>query len=140
MVGFPSLVIVVDLPANLNQSLSGGLSKGTVALACVYGMSVMSCLVLGGAAPGWWTMKAELLGLKQVGARDYRPNFVYRADDGWIYVVGGLEVRPRAMREVVLEREGSGADYPTIVIAAQQGRYADSTRRWTLAHGQMRYL
>jgi len=55
-------------------------------------------------------------------------------------VVGGLEVRPRTMREVVLEREGAGPDYPTILIAAQQARYADTTRRWTLARGQLRYL
>ena len=192
MLGFPILVIVIDLVDNLNRYLSGGLSKGKVALAYVYGMpetmflvlpaavlfattftvgpmgrhseitaakaggisflrlfrpllvlagvAVVAGLILGEAAPGGSSKKAELLGLKQVRARDYRPNFVYRADDGWIYVVGGLEVRPRTMREIVLEREGSGADYPTIVIAAQQGRYGDSTRRWTLAHGQMRYL
>ena len=162
MLGFPILVIVIDLVDNLNRYLSGGLSKARVALAYVYGMpetmflvlpaavlfattftvgpmgryseitaakaggisflrlirpllvlsgaAVVAGLLLGEAAPGASSKKAELLGQKQVRARDYRPNFVYRADGGWVYVVGGLEVRPRAMREVVLEREGAGAD------------------------------
>jgi len=109
-------------------------------LLILSGAAVVAGLLLGEAAPGASSKKAELLGQKQVRARDYRPNFVYRADGGWVYVVGGLEVRPRAMREVVLEREGAGADYPTIVIAAQQARYVDSTRRWTLLRGQLRYL
>jgi len=109
-------------------------------LLLLSGAAVVAGLVLGEAAPGASSKKAELLGLKQIRSRDYRPNFVYRADGGWVYVIGGLEVRPRTMREVVLEREGAGADYPTIVIAAQQARYSDSTRRWRLLRGQLRYL
>ena len=46
MLGFPILVIVIDLTDNLNKYLSSGLSKGTVALAYVYGMPETMFLVL----------------------------------------------------------------------------------------------
>src|SRR5437879_12424152 len=46
MLGFPILVIVIDLVDNLNRYLSGGLSKGRVALAYVYGMPETMFLVL----------------------------------------------------------------------------------------------
>jgi lipopolysaccharide export system permease protein len=192
MLGFPILVIVIDLTDKLGQYLGKGLSRGTLALAYIYGMpetmffvlpaavlfattftvgpmsrysevtaakaggvsfyrlirpllAVSAAmfafgLVLGEAAPGGSSKKAELLGEKQIRSRDARPNFVYRADAGWVYVVGYLELGPRAMHDVVLEREGSGADYPTILIAAEQARYKDSTKRWTLSRGQLRYF
>jgi len=46
MLGFPILVIVIDLTDNLNKYLSSGLSKGSVALAYVYGMPETMFLVL----------------------------------------------------------------------------------------------
>src|SRR5438128_2205174 len=46
------------------------------------------------------------------------------------------------MRDVIMEREGTGPEYPTIVIAAPQASY-DTTRRsrgWTLSKGTLHYL
>ena len=101
-------------------------------------------------APVTSARRAELLGEKQVRATTNRYNFVYRADGGWVYAIRSLEVGARVMRDVIMEREGTGADYPTIVVAAQRAAYdtAGNSRAcargrrcpWTLSQGAVRYL
>src|SRR2546422_10647967 len=81
-------------------------------LLILSGAAVLAGPLLGEAAPGASSKKAELLGQKQVRARDYRPNFVYRADGGGVYVVGGLAVRPRARGAAVPAPAGARADHP----------------------------
>lgn len=97
-------------------------------------------LVLGEVSPVATSRKLELLGEKAIRATSRRPNFVYRADKGWVYAIGLLEIEPRAMREVILERTGTGEDYPTIVVAARRAAYDDTTGRWTIGSGTLRYL
>jgi lipopolysaccharide export system permease protein len=84
--------------------------------------------------------RLELLGEKQIRSTTSRYNFVYRADRGWVYAIRSLELSTRDMRDVILEREGTGANYPTIVLAARGAMYRDSTRHWTLYDGALRYL
>jgi len=104
-------------------------------------------------APVTSARRAELLGekaVRQVASR-FNP-FVYRADSGWVYSIRSLELRSGAggggggggaeMRDVILERGGTGEDYPTIVVAAQRAAYdtARAKRGWTLNKGALRYL
>src|SRR5213076_3230172 len=92
-------------------------------------------------APVTSSRRAELLGEKQIRSDQYRNNFVYRADGGWVYAIGGLELARHAMRDLIMEREGTGPEYPTIVIAAPQASY-DTARRargWTLTKGTVHY-
>src|SRR3989454_11398165 len=53
-----------------------------------------------------------------------------------------LELAARSMRDLILEREGTGPEYPTIVIAAPRASYdtAKGTRGWTLSKGTLHYL
>src|SRR5258708_37116558 len=44
------------------------------------------------------------------------------------------------MRDLMLEREGTGPEYPTIVISTPVAQYADSLHRWSLTPGTLRYL
>src|SRR4029077_18882666 len=81
--------------------------------------------------------RSELLGekaVRQVASR-FNP-FVYRADSGWVYSIRSLELRTSGaeMRDVILERGGTGEDYPTIVVAAQRAAYdtGRAKRGWTL--------
>ena len=96
-------------------------------------------VVLAEVAPVATTRRLELLGEKAMRQTASRYNFVYRADEGWVYAIRSLEIGPKTMRDLILEREGSGAAYPTIGVAAQEARY-DSAGRWTLASGSLRYL
>jgi len=192
LLGFPVLVIVIELTDNLNRYLSRGLTKGTVALALVYGMPNTMFLVLpaavlfatvftvgvlgrhseitaakasgisfhrlarplfaagvvaflvgigiGELVPVGYSRKAVLLGEKAVRTTGSRFNFVYRADQGWVYAIRSLEVTQRQMRDAVLDRQGTGPEYPTIAVAAPRGTYSDTTHRWTLRDGTIRLL
>src|SRR5713101_5985068 len=165
VLGFPLLVIVIDLTDKLGTYLSRGLPKGAVALSYLFGVPETVSLVLPAAvlfatvftigalgrhseltaakasgvsfhrvagplylagvaafllglvvtelAPGASARKAELLGEKPIAAAAQRYNFVYRADGGWVYAIRSLELASREMRDVIMEREGAGPDYPT---------------------------
>lgn len=189
MLGFPLLVIVIDLTDKLDRYLARGLTKSHVALAYLFGMPDTMFLVLpaavlfatvftvggmgrhseltaakasgisfhrvvrpiflaaalafaGGIALGELVpigaaRKAELLGEKAVRTGS-RANFVYRADGGWVYAIRTLAIASREMSDVILERVGTGRDYPTIVVTAQRARYAENG--WTLRDGRVRFL
>ena len=195
LIGFPILVIVIDLTDKLDQYLSRGVSRGAVALSYVFdlpekmfmvlpvavlfatvftvgslgrhseltaakasgisfhrlvrplfvaaGLAFLAGLLLGEIAPVATSRRLELLGEKAIRSTTSRYNFVYRADRGWIYAIRSLELRNREMSDVLLEREGTGAEYPTIIVAAQRAVYADTGAiplHWTLHRGTLRYL
>jgi lipopolysaccharide export system permease protein len=104
------------------------------------GAAFLLGLALGEAMPLAATRKAELLQETQARTDQSRPNFVYRAGGGWVYAVRWLELSRAEMQDVILERAGSGPEYPTIVVAARRGRWSDTTRRWTLEQGAVRFL
>jgi len=192
--GFPFLVMVIDLVDKLDTYLGRGISKEKVALSYVYFLPEAISLVLPVAvlfavvftvaalgrhseltaakasgisfhrlmlpllgaslvaaaldlgltelSPVTSIRRAELLGERQVRSNPSRSNFVYRADGGWVYAIRSLETATREMRDLIMEREGSGPEYPTIVIAAQRASYDSSqrARTWTLSKGTVRYL
>jgi lipopolysaccharide export system permease protein len=65
-----------------------------------------------------------------------RYNFVFRADEGWVYAIRTLDTKKRLMRDVVLTRQGTGLAYPSLVVSADSAAY-DSTG-WRLFHGSSR--
>lgn len=194
MLGFPLLVIVIDLTDKLDRYLGRGLTKGAVALSYVYGLpdtmflvlpaavlfatvflvgslgrhseltaakasgisfhrvvrpaliasaaAVVLGILLGELVPVGAARKAVLLGERAVRSSSTRYNFVYRADGGWVYAIRTLEIASRQMRDVVLEREGTGPAYPTIVVVATKGGYAEQPGHpgWTLGQGSLRLL
>jgi len=101
------------------------------------GAAFIAGLLLGEVAPVATSRRLEMLGEKAIRSTSSRYNFVYRADRGWVYAIRALELSTRELTDLMLEREGSGAAYPTIVLAAQRAVFND---RWTLHHGTLRYL
>jgi len=97
-------------------------------------------LGLGELAPIVKRRQAELLGEREIRSVNSRYNFVYRADQGWVYAIRSLEAEHRTINDPVLEREGTGADYPTLVIQASRGWYSDTTPGWTLRQGRFRIV
>jgi lipopolysaccharide export system permease protein len=195
--GFPFLVMVIDLTDKLDTYLGRGVSKGRVAYSYLFYLPETISLVLPVAvlfavvftvgalgrhseltaakasgisfhrivrplllaslaavvldlgltelAPVTSARRAELLGEKapsNTGSR-FSP-FVYRADGGWVYSIRSLELKTNGaeMRDPIMEREGTGEEYPTILVAAQRATYdtARATRGWTLTKGAVRYL
>ncbi|HJS42377.1 MAG TPA: LptF/LptG family permease [Gemmatimonadales bacterium] len=199
LLGFPILVIIIDLTDKMDQYLSRGVQSGKIALSYVFDLpekmflvlpvavlfatvftigslgrhseltaakasgisfhrlarplflagaaAFLMGLVLGELAPVATTKRLELLGERAIQSLPTRDNFVYRADGGWVYAIRGLDLRTRQMVDLVLEREGSGVEYPTIVLAAQSATYSDSGKKrsresgaWVLQRGSLRYL
>jgi len=192
LLGFPILVIVIDLTDKLDRYMSRGISKSAVALSYVYDLPEKMFLVLPVAvlfatvftvgalgrhseltaakasgisfhrlvrplflaasaaflvglalaevAPVVSIRRLELLGERAIRSTTSRYNFVYRADGGWVYAIRSLELSTHEMRDLILEREGTGANYPTIVLAGQRAVYGDTTGHWTLYQGALRYL
>jgi lipopolysaccharide export system permease protein len=192
--GFPFLVMVIDLTDKLSTYLGRGISKARVAGSYLYYLPETISLVapvavlfavvftvgtlgrhseltaakasgisfhrvvrplliaslaavlldvgLTELAPWSSARRAELLGEKQIRSTASRYNFVYRADGGWVYAIRSLEIGTRELRDLIMQRGGTGEDYPTIVIAAQRAVYdtARTQRGWTLNKGAVRYL
>jgi lipopolysaccharide export system permease protein len=95
-------------------------------------------VVIGELTPPATRRQLELLGELQRATQSNRHNFVYRAEEGWTYAIRDLNVQDRRARYLFMEREGTGADYPTLAIQATAARYNDSTRVWTLVQGRFR--
>ncbi len=190
--GFPIIVILIELTDKLDDYLSRGLEPKTIALAQLYGLPekiflvlpaavlfatvfsignmnrhseltaakasgrsfhrcvlpvVVAALLAAGAglavgelSPDATRRQLELLGELETRSQETRYNFVYRAEEGWVYTVRSLHIGRRRMDDVVLEREGTGAGYPTLAIQARRAIFDDTTERWTFSNGRMRVL
>jgi lipopolysaccharide export system permease protein len=69
-----------------------------------------------------------------------RFNFVYRGDEGWVYAIRSLDVPRRQLKDVILERVGHGAAYPSLIVTADSAGYVDSLGAWRLWHGASRIV
>jgi lipopolysaccharide export system permease protein len=91
--------------------------------------------VLGNLAPTATAKQLELQKAKPQRPRLSRYNFVYRADQGWVYTIRSLDVNQQALRNLVLVRQGRGGDYPSLAIAADSATYDESSHGWSLWAG-----
>ena len=115
------------------RTIAPVLAAGVIAAA--------GCYLLGEWAPAATTRQLELLGEREVRSQSARYNFVYRADRGWVYAIWSLDINRNLMRQVVLEREGTGQEYPTLVIHSPAARYdGEIASGWTLSDGHFRIL
>jgi lipopolysaccharide export system permease protein len=96
-------------------------------------------LVLGELSPITSTRRGEILGEKE-RTMQTRTNFVHAADEGVVYKVGFLNAQSGRIDRVEVERHGVSADYPTLVLTAQDGRWRDSVGSWTLQAGALHVI
>ncbi len=159
--GFPLVVIVIDVTDKLGSYLARGLSRGALALSYVYYLPEIMFLVLPAAVLfatvftiGPLGQHSELTAAKASGVsfhRLVRPLFIAAAVTVLFGIVIGdvapvavrtLDTGAGQMQDALLEREGRGPDYPTIEVAAAQATYRPKgpKRGWTLRRGVVRYL
>lgn len=189
--GFPVLIIIIDLTDNLDRYLGQNLGVGRIALSYVYWVPDSMFMILPAAvlfatvfAIGALTRHSEITAAKASGISFYRfiapifvgaviatilglilgelapltnkkrldilqgnrvnlssdrYNFAYAADRGRVYKIGALHLVAPAIEGMVIERKGSGPDYPTYVITANAARY-DDKKRWVLGKGAMHVI
>jgi lipopolysaccharide export system permease protein len=187
--GFPVLVIVIDLTDNLPKYLNRGLSRSDVALSYLYWLPDSMFLVLPAAvlfatvfSIGSLTRHSEITAAKASGISFYRLifpvyagavlaalfglllgevvpitnakrlallqetkykqgseryNFAYAAEQGRVYKVGTLNVQHGLMEGIEVERKGKGADYPTLVLSANQAVWSKPKGQWTIRRGTL---
>jgi lipopolysaccharide export system permease protein len=121
---------------------AGGLSfrRLLVPILVLSAFATVLGVVVGELAPGATARQAELQKERPEGPTSARFNFVYRADEGWVYTVKSLELATRKLKQVLLERQGTGLDYPGLVITADSATYDAKASAWRLWNGASRVI
>jgi lipopolysaccharide export system permease protein len=128
--------------SELTAAKAGGMSfhrlMSPIFLAAVLATGL--AFVVGEMAPGATARQAEIQKSKQTRSTRSRYNFVYRADAGWVYTVRSLDIGTRQLKQLLLERQGNGAQYPGLIITADSASWNDTTRRWRMSSGTSRVI
>jgi lipopolysaccharide export system permease protein len=121
---------------------AGGLSfrRLMVPIVVLSALAAGLGVVVGELAPGATARQAELQKARPEGPTSARFNFVYRADEGWVYTVKSLELATRKLKQVLFERQGTGLDYPGLVITADSATYDARAGAWRLWNGASRVI
>jgi lipopolysaccharide export system permease protein len=96
--------------------------------------------IVGELAPGATAKQLELQKAKQSRPTRTRFNFVYRGDAGWVYTIRSLDVASRQLKQLMFERQGTGLDYPGLVLTADSATYDDTLNFWRLRTGASRVI
>jgi lipopolysaccharide export system permease protein len=126
--------------SELTAAKAGGVSFHRLMLP-LYLASVFAaglCLALEELAPVTTERQLQIHG-DRAGKRAQRYNFVYRADRGWVYLVRNLDASTARIKDVVLTRQGTGGDFPSLNITADSATW-DSGGTWRLWNGASRVV
>ena len=128
--------------SELTAAKAGGRSFHRLALPIYIAACFAAGLafVVGELAPESTSRQLELQKTKIAKPRTARYNFVFRADQGWVYTIRSLDVQNRSLRQLVFERQGQGREYPDLALTADSATYDDSLHGWRLWSGNSRRL
>lgn len=126
--------------SELTAAKAGGWSfhRLTLPIYLAATMTAGLAYVVGELAPESTSRQLELQKTRIAKPRTARYNFVYRADQGWVYTIRSLDVQNRILRQLVFERQGKGPEYPGLSITADSATYDDSLHTWRLWSGTSR--
>lgn len=94
-------------------------------------------LALGELVPVTNRLRAETLEERISTRRNVRTQFVYGADGGRAYTIRRLTSEAGRIEDLVIDREGTGPDYPTYRITAPSAQWEGS--RWRILDGRIHY-
>lgn len=189
--GFPLLVIIIDVSEKLDNYLARDLTPAQIATAYLFGIPETMFLVLPASVlfatvftvgsftrhseitaakasgisfhrfirpiffgavfatfvglalselvPPLNARRLEILKEKAVRSAAQRSNFAYAADEGRVYKIGYADVNSASMQRVEIERRGTGPDFPSYVISAEEGKYRDG-EGWRLTKGYLHLM
>lgn len=128
--------------SELTAAKAGGQSFYRLMLPILIASMVATVLavVVGELAPGSTARMNEIQNPDRDKSSAGRYNFVYRAEQGWVYTIGSLDLASRSLRTLVLERQGDGVDYPDIAISADSATWDTTQAGWRLWNGTTRFV
>lgn len=128
--------------SELTAAKAGGLSFHRLMVPIFVAATLATGLafVVGEMAPGATARQLEIQKSKQTRSTRSRYNFVYRGDAGWVYTVRSLDVETRQLKQLLLERQGDGADYPGLIVTAESATYDNRRRTWQMTNGTSRVI
>jgi len=139
---FATVFTVGNLGRNseLTAAKAGGQSfhRMTIPIYIFALLAVGLAIVVGELAPGATAKELELQKSKLSRPKTARYNFVYRADQGWVFTIRSLDVANRSLRQMVLERQGRGSEYPGLAVSADSATFVDSLKSWRIWSGNSR--
>lgn len=150
LLGFPiaALLASVFTVANMTRHFettaakAGGISFYRLT-GPVFGLALALSLValaLTEVVPAANRKAQDVLGQQQVRARTLRSSFVFRGQEGRVYKVRRLDTQDGAMRDVQVDREGTGYGYPTYHVSADSALWQADGGRWKLVDGRLRFF
>ncbi len=128
--------------SELTAAKAGGMSFYRVVrpLFLASALASLLALMVGELSPGATTRRLELQKSKDTRSTSGRYNFVYRAEEGWVYTIGSLDVARRQLRQLVLERAGQSLEYPALAVTADSATWDTTAGRWNLWGGASRIV
>ncbi|HEY7683617.1 MAG TPA: LptF/LptG family permease [Gemmatimonadales bacterium] len=128
--------------SELTAAKAGGRSFYRLTLPVILASIVAAGLayVVGELAPEATSRQLVLQKARMAKSRSARYNFVYRADQGWVYTIRSLDVQNRMLRQLVFERQGRGPDYPGLAVTADSATFDDTLHTWRLWSGTSRRI
>lgn len=98
-------------------------------------LAAIAGLILGELAPHTTKRRLELLETQKFADESQRYNFAFAGENGRVYKIGALHVNNAAIEGLVIERKGSGPDYPTYIVTGATALHARTG--WTVRNGAM---
>lgn len=119
---------------------AGGVSFYRLSAPLVLAGLAVSVVALGltELVPHTNRMAQDVLGEGDLRSQSLRQNFVFRAEGGRVYRIGGLDVETGEMSRVRVEREGSTPEYPTYSVVADSAAWNPAAGRWVIREGRLR--
>ena len=135
-------VVSMSRHSELTAAKAGGQSFHRIMRPMFIAAGVAAVLNFGvGELAPWATARQmEIQKAKQARPTRARFNFVYSGDAGWVYTVRSLDVANRQLKQVMFERQGTGADYPGLVLTADSATYDEALKSWRLRTGASRVI
>jgi lipopolysaccharide export system permease protein len=128
--------------SELTAAKAGGQSfyRLTWPIFVAAGVATVLAVVVGELAPGSTARMNEIQNPDRDKTQSGRYNFVYRAEQGWVYTIGSLDLVRRSLRTLVLERQGDGRRYPDIAVQADSATWDTTFSGWRLWNGTSRFV
>lgn len=190
--GFPLLLVIIDLTDNLEKYLARNLPKQDIALSYLYWIPESMFMVIPAAvlfatvfSIGALSRHSEITAAKASGISFYRIampiflgavfaavldlalaeivpittqrrndlleedkfrgatqryNFAFQGEYGRVYKIRQLNTATQSLDGLQIERKGTGADYPTILIAAERATWDSASGSWAIERGEMKLV